>query len=186
MVLRNSDGVAVRPAIHSGALKECNARKVFSLQSEMSPQRLEMPAQIPAADSLLRFRNHPKNGNFQTEIGGNFTPNSLATLDRTEWQICSEIRNSRIRLSDKASCVRPRKVACRPRQPNETQGIVDIFIRETCISPSMSLVFGLQPLAEPKPGVSIHTSVGFTDRSQTEVSGPPHELAVEVGDQVVR
>ena len=97
-----------------------------------------------------------------------------------------DVRFSRIRLSDKASCVRPRKVACRPRQPNQTQGIVEIFIRETCISPGMSLVFGLQPLAEPKPGVGIHTSVGFADRSQTEVSGPPHKLAVEVGDQVIR
>ena len=40
-----------------------------------------------------RFRPPPKSGHFQTETGGFFAPNWVATLDRNEWPLCSEIRN---------------------------------------------------------------------------------------------
>ena len=41
-----------------------------------------------------RFRPPPKSGHFQTETGGFFAPNWVATLDRNEWPLCSEIRST--------------------------------------------------------------------------------------------
>ena len=37
-----------------------------------------------------------------------------------------------------------------------------------------------QPLTKPMPGVDIHRPVGFADRSQAEVVGPPRQHAIEL------
>jgi hypothetical protein len=42
------------------------------------------------------------------------------------------------------------------------------------------LVFGAQPLTKPLASVLLHRPVGFTDRTQTEVVGPPIHHAVEL------
>jgi hypothetical protein len=39
-----------------------------------------------------------------------------------------DMRLSRIRLSDKRSCLRPRQVTRQPRQPNQFQGLVEILV----------------------------------------------------------
>jgi hypothetical protein len=36
----------------------------------------------------------------------------------------------RIRLSDKRSCLRPRQVTRQPRQPNQSQGLVEVLVGE--------------------------------------------------------
>ena len=39
-----------------------------------------------------------------------------------------DMRLSRIRLSDKLSCLRTRQVTHQPRQPNQFQGLVEILV----------------------------------------------------------
>jgi hypothetical protein len=39
-----------------------------------------------------------------------------------------DMRFSRIRLSDKRSCLRPRQVTRQPRQPNQFQALVEILV----------------------------------------------------------
>ena len=41
-----------------------------------------------------------------------------------------DVRFSRIRLSDKDSCVRPRKVVCLHFQPGQAQTIIEDLVRE--------------------------------------------------------
>ena len=41
-----------------------------------------------------------------------------------------DMRLSRIRLSDKRSCLRPRQVTRQPRQPNQFQRLVEILVGE--------------------------------------------------------
>lgn len=52
-----------------------------------------------------------------------------------------DVRISRIRLSDKASCVRARKVDCsQSLEPDQPQGLVQVMIREACLPPTLHLV----------------------------------------------
>jgi len=44
-----------------------------------------------------------------------------------------DLRLSRIRLSDKRSCLRPRQVARQPRQPNQFQALVEVLVWEAII-----------------------------------------------------
>jgi len=39
-----------------------------------------------------------------------------------------DMRLSRIRLSDKRSCLRPRQVTPQPRQPNQFQDLIEILV----------------------------------------------------------
>src|ERR1700730_9012892 len=41
-------------------------------------------------------------------------------------------------------------------------------------------VFGAQPLSKPLTGMLLHRPVGFADRTQTEVVGPPIQHAIEL------
>jgi hypothetical protein len=67
-----------------------------------------------------------------------------------------DVQISRIRLSDKVSCFRPRKIVCSHFQPDQSQGLIQDLIREACCSLSWYLVLVTQPLAKPFPGVSNH------------------------------
>ena len=44
-----------------------------------------------------------------------------------------DMRLSRIRLSDKRSCLRPRQVTRQPRQPNQFQGLIEILVGEAIV-----------------------------------------------------
>ena len=56
--------------------------------------------------------------------------NSLSVLRFHIPLVEPDVRISRIRLSDKASCVRPRKVARLHLQPGQAQRIVEDLVRE--------------------------------------------------------
>ena len=51
-----------------------------------------------------------------------------------------DVRVSRIRLSDKDSRVRPRKVARQAREPDETQGLIQILVGVACSAPTGRLM----------------------------------------------
>jgi len=51
-----------------------------------------------------------------------------------------DVRISRIRLSDKVSRFRPREITCQARKPEETQGLIQVFVRVACGSPTGLLV----------------------------------------------
>ena len=90
-----------------------------------------------------------------------------------------DVRVSRIRLSDRRSRVRPRKVARPLRQPDEVERLVQVRIGEACGSPTLHLMLPSQPLAQPAGRVSIHGPVGFAHRAEAEVVGPPAEPVVD-------
>ena len=52
-----------------------------------------------------------------------------------------------IRLSDKTSCLRPRKIACQHRQLDETQTLVKILVGKAVPTAIADLVFMTQPSA---------------------------------------
>src|SRR5438093_8370289 len=88
-------------------------------------------------------------------------------------------RFSRIRLSDKVSCVRPWEVVGEGLQPNQTQRSVEVLVGEPRDSPSPHLVLATQPPAELIPGVCIHRPVRFAHRPETEVVRPTAQHVVE-------
>jgi hypothetical protein len=45
----------------------------------------------------------------------------------------------RIRLSAKRSCLRPRQVTRQPRQPNQSQGLVEVLVGEANVAPAAGL-----------------------------------------------
>ena len=47
----------------------------------------------------------------------------------------------RIRLSDKRSCLRPRQVTRQPRQPNQSQGLVEVLVGEAIDPFALNPVF---------------------------------------------
>ena len=72
--------------------------KTTSVEPSASPFREDTEAGLSSVAVISahgghRFRPPPKSGHFQTETGGHFAPNWVATLDRNEWPLCSEIRN---------------------------------------------------------------------------------------------
>ena len=60
-----------------------------------------------------------------------------------------DMRISRIRLSDKASCVRPREAARQYGQANEAVGLVELPVGVACGAPPCLLVLPTQPSAPP-------------------------------------
>jgi hypothetical protein len=61
-------------------------------------------------------------------------PVSTPPLIEPDWRVW------RIRLPDKRSCLRPRQVTRQPRQPNQSQGLVEVLVGEA-IAP-----FALDPV----------------------------------------
>src|SRR6516164_5271832 len=90
-------------------------------------------------------------------------------------------RVSRIRLSDKDSCVRPRETACPHAESNQTQLLIQACIGEACRPLTPYLVLDTQPLTQPTAHMLIDSSIGLADRPQTEVVRPTHQQAVESG-----
>ena len=70
-----------------------------------------------------------------------------------------DVRISRIRLSDKASCVRPRKAGGPLRKPDQTKLLVQSVVGIPRGSRARHFVFGAQPLAQPPARVSFHRPV---------------------------
>ena len=62
------------------------------------------------------------------------------------------MRISRIRLSDKGSCLRPREGAGTRLKSDEAECLVEILVGEACGPRVRSLVLTPQPLTEPMPG----------------------------------
>ena len=86
-------------------------------------------------------------------------PCSVSTLPL----IKPDVRFSRIRLSDKDSCVRPRDVAIAQAELGKSQLVMQVFVGEACVTPTPQLVFPSQPLTDPLPGMVIDPSIGFID-----------------------
>ena len=76
-----------------------------------------------------------------------------------------DVRYSRIRLSDRVSCVRPREARRELCKTQEFQFLMEILVRVACGSLTRRLVFTAEPLAEPFAHMCIDRSVGLTDWS---------------------
>ena len=84
-------------------------------------------------------------------------------------------RISRIRLSDKNSCFRPREAGAvgaaggsgPARRAGTRRG--SVIVPRPC-----TLCFRTQPLAEPMADVAVHGSIGLAHRAQAEVVRPTH------------
>src|SRR5262249_46019772 len=112
-------------------------------------------------------------------VGRGFTsstmPRSHLPLIEPDWPV------SRVRLSDKDSCLRPREGACQRAESQQTQLLVQACVREAGRPLTLYLVLGTQPLAQPTTHVLIDRSMGLADRPQAEVVRPPPQQAVESG-----
>src|SRR5258708_36901746 len=64
-------------------------------------------------------------------------------------------------------------------EPGQCQRLAQVLVRESCSPLARPFVLATQPLTEPARGVSFHGTVGFADRTQTEVIGPATESAVK-------
>lgn len=95
-------------------------------------------------------------------------------------------RFSRIRLSDKESRFRPRKVARSLSEPDKSQLPIEIAVGESCHPSALDLVLTTQPLAKPGTGVVVHAPVGLAHGTQVEVVRPAHQHAVEPCDLLFR
>ena len=95
-------------------------------------------------------------------------------------------RFSRIRLSDKDSCVRTRKAASGSLKLNEPKVVVGIFEGKACRSPPWYLMLSTQPLAEPLTCVIVHDAVGSVDGSIREVIGPTCDHTIQVAHHFLR
>jgi len=109
-------------------------------------------------------------------------PCSVSTLPL----IKPDVRFSRIRLSDKDSCVRPRDVAIAQAELGKSQLVMQVFVGEACVTPTPQLVFPSQPLTDPLPGMVIDPSIGFIDWALAKVVRPSHHHAVETTDLLLR
>ena len=90
-----------------------------------------------------------------------------------------DVRISRIRLSDKPSCLRPRQVTRQRGEAGQSQRVVEVLIGEPFDPLAAHLMLSAQPLAQPIVGVPIHDPIGRGYRPETEVVGPPVELPIE-------
>src|SRR5665213_2407153 len=83
------------------------------------------------------------------------------------------------------SCFRPREVARSPRQPYQTEGLVQVLVRVLRGTRTGLLALLTQPPAKPSRGVGIHGAIGFADRSQAEVIRPARQATVETCHQLL-
>src|SRR5688572_11492864 len=89
-------------------------------------------------------------------------------------------RFSRIRLSEKGSRVRPRKAAGPRGKTDQTKLIMQGRFWKPLRRWPRQFVLGAQPPTQPRPSMSFHRPVGFTDRTETEVVGPSNHHPVEL------
>ena len=88
-------------------------------------------------------------------------------------------RISRIRLSDKNSRLRPRKVSRSITQANEAEFVMQPRVGESCRPATVQLVLPPKPLAEPMPRVAVNGSIGRAHGPKTEVVRPTQKLPVQ-------
>jgi len=74
-----------------------------------------------------------------------------------------DMRISRIRLTEEASRLRPRKAGYPRLEPDQTKLVVDVAIRNTVDRRPLKLVLSAQPLTKPSAGVMFDDPVGFAD-----------------------
>ena len=89
-----------------------------------------------------------------------------------------DVRVSRLMLSDKGSCVRPREGVGEGGQPGQPERPIQVLIGELRDCPSPHPVLTTQPPAELIASVGIHRSVGLAHRPQTGVIRPAAQQAV--------
>src|ERR1700733_1591304 len=90
-----------------------------------------------------------------------------------------DMRISRIRLSDKTSCVRPRKGLGMGSKPHEPQLSIEVLVREAGEAVTPNLVLMAQPPAQPTDRVAIQRSIAVAHGTQAEVSRPALQQPVE-------
>ena len=112
-------------------------------------------------------------------------PQSTAALRFRFPLIKPDVRFSRIRLSDKASRLRPRKVAPKAFEVHKPRSTVQVLPGIAFISPAPHAMLLTQPLTEPLFGVSLNTPIGGGDRTQAEVVAPANQHSVQCGDQTL-
>src|SRR5260370_16989186 len=90
-----------------------------------------------------------------------------------------DMRCKRIRLSDRTSCFRPRKVLRKHRQSDESQLLVEILIRVVREAPAGLFMLLAEPPAKPVGGVPVDESVCRCNRTKVEVIGPPSKFLIQ-------
>jgi len=90
-----------------------------------------------------------------------------------------------IQLSEKGSRFCPRKADGSCIETNQPKLVVQELVRVPLGTCALPFMFGAQPLAKPSASVSFHCSIGWTDRAQAEVVGPPDHLPVELCDYLL-
>ncbi len=111
------------------------------------------------------------------------TPCSVSTLPL----IKPDVQISRIRLSDKDSCFRPRNVALTQVESDKTQLSVDAFVGITRDRLSRhNLVLPTQPPTEPSEGMSSYNPIRFAHGTLAEVVRPANHDTVELCYLVLR
>ena len=90
-----------------------------------------------------------------------------------------DVQFSCIRLSDKTSRFRPRKVMGPRRQMDQPQRVVEIPIGVARPPIAANLVFLAQPLAEPLCGMGIDRPIGRTDWTEAKVIRPADQFTVQ-------
>ena len=104
-------------------------------------------------------------------------PCSVSTLPL----IKPDLRISRIRLSDKDSCCRPRNVAVAQVESDQAQLSVEILVGIARDGLSrLNLVLATQPPAEPSHGMSSYNPVRLAHGTLAEVVRPSHHHEVEM------
>ena len=83
-----------------------------------------------------------------------------------------DVRISRIRLSDKDSCFRPRNVAVRQTKLDQAKLLMQRFVRDSVKCPSLHLVLLTQPPTEPVAGMFGDDPVRFAHGPVAEVVAP--------------
>ena len=76
-----------------------------------------------------------------------------------------DLRNDRIRLSEKVSRCRPRKAAGPFSETDQAQSFMENGVRELLGRLPRNSVLATQPLAQPLASMTVHGAVGFADWS---------------------
>ncbi len=83
-----------------------------------------------------------------------------------------DVRISRIRLSDKTSCVRPRKGLGTGRELHQTEASVEVLVREAGEAVTPNLVLMAQSPAQPTDRITVQRSIALADWTEAEVPRP--------------
>src|SRR5208283_975514 len=93
-----------------------------------------------------------------------------------------DLQISRIRLTDKNSCSRPRPAVLLRTELNQTQRVFQDLVGKTAIGFGPHFVLVTQPPTQPTTHVLLHHFVDPDHGPQTEVVGPTIQLLVECPD----